>query len=503
MFLNSNGHGQALQFVMQGYSDSIKTKSSNQGSAMANAFNQGLSNAVQTHDNHEQALQNREATRLQNEYMNKTMQDRVRHQAQQTEANDLANDYTRRTLDDRIKHEGQRTTMNALEIQGKRLNNDYQAIKNEIANKTKGTEIDKMNWANKDSVSSSKLSEQKHGILLENYIGSTPVRQVGNKYQQLVSRKDSAGNTHQEWQDIDEATYNRQIEINSNINKNRRTLGKTDTTANEMTVAQQQAQQANAEVNKEMLNAQHAAIKETQKLLAGFSKNEIVGLINEAAREGQSYITIEGNNIDLSLAKQATGYGLGAANGGHIGTGVNINNNMTYKQQVADAIGILRNPDATEQQKANARNTLATEKDIKDLYKKIGAYALAGQQMEKIAEQDRLKTFVGFLGQYVGGDNAKQYGELSAAQSNILTSLGTSALKGTLSNMDMRIIRQQVSNLRKSGAFNEGVLVAALDKMIKDIEYSTENFGGVEVLTPKAQTQYYSFVKLRQALMER
>ena len=148
MFLNSNGHGQALQFVMQGYSDSIKTKSSNQGSAMANAFNQGLSNAVQTHDNHEQALQNREATRLQNEYMNKTMEDRIRHQAQQTEANDLANDYTRRTLDDRVKHEGQRTTMNALEIDGKRLNNNYQAKLNEEQRLTSDSRVNATNKQN-------------------------------------------------------------------------------------------------------------------------------------------------------------------------------------------------------------------------------------------------------------------------------------------------------------------------------------------------------------------
>ena len=87
-------------------------------------------------------------------------------------------------------------------------------------------------------------------------------------------------------------------------------------------------------------------------------------------------------------------------------------------------------------------------------------------------------------------------------QSNILTSLGTSALKGTLSNMDMNIIRKQVSDLRKVGAFNEGVLVSALNKMIKDIEYSTENFGEVQILTPMAQAQYNSFVKLRQALIE-
>ena len=504
-----DGNNQAMQLVMQGYSDSIRAKTSNQGLAMANAFNQGLSNAVQTHDNHEQAMQNREATRLQNEYMNKTMDDRVRHQAQQTKANDLANEYTERTLDDRVAHQEQQTIANGLANESQWLNNNFQEIKNEIADKTKGTEVDKINYANKASVADSKLSKERSEIFLESYTGSTPVRQVGGKYQKLTWRKDkNTGQTYQDWQDIDEATYNRQMEINSNINYNRRVLGKTDTTANEMAVAQQQAQQANSVVAREMGNANHAAIKETQKLFTeqNYTPNEIAVLINESERNQQSYITLSGGEkVDLLFAKQAIGYGLGGANGGGIGGGVSINNknDMTFREQVADAVKIFRDPNATEEQKEKARATLATEKDIKELYKKVGGYALAAEQMQQIAGQDRLNTFIGFLGQYVGGDNAKQYGELSAAQSNILTSLGTSALKGTLSNMDMNIIRKQVSDLRKSGAFNEGVLVSALNKMIKDIEYSTENFGGVQILTPMAQAQYNSFVKLRQALIER
>ena len=148
MFLNSNGYGQALQFLAQGYSDSIKAKTSNQGTAMANAFNQRLSNAVQTHDNHEQAMQNREMTRLQNEYMNRTMDDRVRHQAQQTEANDLSLDFTKKTQDDRVAHEEQRTLMNGLDIEGKWLNNNLQAMKNDTFKRTQESDIGATNAIN-------------------------------------------------------------------------------------------------------------------------------------------------------------------------------------------------------------------------------------------------------------------------------------------------------------------------------------------------------------------
>lgn len=145
---------------------------------------------------------------------------------------------------------------------------------------------------------------------------------------------------------------------------------------------------------------------------------------------------------------------------------------------------------------------LGTNKQIQDIYKRMGSYVIAANQMEKVKDQDRLNTLIGFLAQYVGGDSAKEYAKLNAYQSNILTSLGTSALKGALSNMDLSIIRRQVSDIRKSGAFNEGVLIQCLDKMMTDIDYSTRAFGGIQALDESTQAQYISFIKLRQALAE-
>lgn len=501
-----DGNNQAMQLVMQGYSDSIRAKTSNQGLAMANAFNQGLSNAVQTHDNHEQAMQNREMTRLQNEYMNRTMDDRVRHQAQQTKANDLANEYTERTLDDRVAHQEQQTIANGLANEAQFLNNNFQEIKNEIADKTKGTEVDKINYANKASVADSKLSKERSEIFLESYTGSTPVRQVGGKYQKLTWRKDkNTGQTYQDWQDIDEATYNRQMEINSNINYNRRVLGKTDTTANEMAVAQQQAQQANSVVAREMGNANHAAIKETQKLFTeqNYTPNEIAGLINESERNQQSYITLSGGEkVDLLFAKQAIGYGLGGANGGGIGGGVNVKNDIktTFKGELKNALDVLKNPNATPEQLSSARSALLQDKDVKAFNYKVNQYAHLAENAQDITEQDRLKTFQGFVSQYLGGEAASVYGNLKAKESMLLTGLATNALKGALTERDMQIVKKQVQDLRKSGGFNEGVLKAMLDKMIHEIQAGINTYETPNILAPENLKRFESIKVLRQAL---
>lgn len=499
-----DGNNQALQLVMQGYSDSIKANTSNQGTAMANAFNQGLSNAVQTHDNHEQAMQNREATRLQNEYMNKTMDDRVRHQAQQTEANDLANDYTRRTLDDRVAHEEQRTLMNGLEIEGKWLNNNYQAIKNEIADKTKGTEVDKINHANKASVADSKLSKERSEIFLENYTGSTPVRQVGGKYQKLTWRKDkNTGQTYQDWEDVDEATYNRQMEINSNINYNRRVLGKTDITANEMAVAQQ----ANSVVAREMGNRQEKAMQQMNDLLQNENQQVVRQEILAAKQTGQDTIVLNSSGQVVSvndpyLNAWAGLTPIGYHQSGGIGGGVNVKNDIktTFKEELRNALDVLKNPNATPEQLSSARSALLQDKDIKAFNYKVNQYAHLAENAQDITEQDRLETFQGFVTQYLGGKAASVYGNLKAKESMLLTGLATNALKGTLTERDMQIVKKQVQDLRKSGGFNEGVLKAMLDKMIDEIQAGINTYETPHILAPENLKRFESIKVLRQAL---
>lgn len=491
-----DGNNQAMQLVMQGYSDSIRAKTSNQGLAMANAFNQGLSNAVQTHDNHEQAMRNRALTDEQiqtakhnNAYLADTHDTRVAQTHQQEMMNDLDIKFKSDTHDYRVGQEQQ------AERQMK-LNNNYQAKLNEEQKLTSASRVNATNNQNYATSSQAKTSKKYSDMERANY-------EIENVY------TDGKGNYYynsKRTQAMDSATAEARMKRNAEKEQNRREYQNRFTSDNRQVVAGNQAQEAQNTFNMKMGDQQNKMYDEAKTSIqaSGDTYDDIVYKLGEAARNNESQITLRnGTKMSVEMASML-GNGMLRGNGGGIG-GVSINNknDMTFREQVADAVKIFRDANATEEQKEKARATLATEKDIKELYKKVGGYALAAEQMQQIAGQDRLNTFIGFLGQYVGGDNAKQYGELSAAQSNILTSLGTSALKGTLSNMDMNIIRKQVSDLRKSGAFNEGVLVSALNKMIKDIEYSTENFGGVQILTPMAQAQYNSFVKLRQALIER
>lgn len=491
-----DGNNQAMQLVMQGYSDSIRAKTSNQGLAMANAFNQGLSNAVQTHDNHEQAMRNRALTDEQiqtakhnNAYLADTHDTRVAQTHQQEMMNDLDIKFKSDTHDYRVGQEQQ------AERQMK-LNNNYQEKLNEEQKLTSASRVNATNNQNYATSSQAKTSKKYSDMERANYeIESVYTDGKGNYY--YDSKRTQA---------MDSATAEARMKRNAEKEQNRREYQKRFTSDNRQVVAGNQAQEAQNTFNMKMGDQQNKMYDEAKGAIqaSGDTYDDIVYKLGEAARNNESQITLRnGTKMSVEMASML-GNGMLRGNGGGIG-GVSINNknDMTFREQVADAVKIFRDANATEEQKEKARATLATEKDIKELYKKVGGYALAAEQMQQIAGQDRLNTFIGFLGQYVGGDNAKQYGELSAAQSNILTSLGTSALKGTLSNMDMNIIRKQVSDLRKSGAFNEGVLVSALNKMIKDIEYSTENFGGVQILTPMAQAQYNSFVKLRQALIER
>ena len=66
----------------------------------------------------------------------------------------------------------------------------------------------------------------------------------------------------------------------------------------------------------------------------------------------------------------------------------------------------------------------------------------------------------------------------------------------------MNLVKQQVTNIKKSGAFNAGALMQGLQKMIVDIENSTMGMGGIEMLRPEARKQYESMKMLYQALRD-
>lgn len=497
-----DGNNQALQLVMQGYSDSIRAKTSNQGLAMANAFNQGLSNAVQTHDNHEQAMQNREMTRLQNEYMNKTMDDRVRHQAQQTKANDLANEYTERTLDDRVAHQEQQTIANGLANESQWLNNNFQAMKNDTFKRTQESDIGATNAINysktADAQKQKTITEYEHAA----YKGTEQPLQDENGNYYLARYDKENGKSYRQY--IHEDDARRRIETNAQAAATRKATTQGETSRQQANTTGLQAQTAQNINNMNIQNQQKAQFDEAKTAIqaSGDTYDDIVYKLGEAARNNEFQITLRnGTKMSVEMASML-GNGMLRGNSGGIGGGVNVNNDIktTFKGELKKALDVLKNPNATPKELSSARSALLQDKDIKAFNYKVNQYAHLAENAQDITDQDRLKTFQGFVTQYLGGKAASVYGNLKAKESMLLTGLATNALKGTLTERDMQIVKKQVQDLRKSGGFNEGVLKAMLDKMIHEIQAGINTYETPNILAPENLKRFESIKVLRQAL---
>lgn len=496
MFLNSNGHGQALQFVMQGYSDSIKAKSSNQGSAMANAFNQGLSNAVQTHDAHEQALQNREATRLQNEYMNKTMEDRVRHQAQQTEANDLANDYTRRTLDDRVAHEGQRTTMNALEIDGKRLNNNYQAKLNEEQRLTSDSRVNATNNQNYAISSQAKLDKEHTDMQRANY-------EIEKVY------TDGKGNyfyDSQRTQAMDSATAQARMQRNAVKEQNRREYQNRFTSDNRQVVAGNQAQEAQNTFNMKIGDQQNQMYDEAKTAItqSGDNFNELYFKLGEASRNNESEITLRnGTKMSLPMAELLATQMLRGGNSGGIGGGININHadKSTIRERDIDAAYNLYH----DKDDPQARDRIAMQQKYKKEYgeisKSLESISHFSQIMQDLGDKNRASLAIGSLTRFIGG--GEDYAKFKVQNSITLASMAKQTFGGQISDRDMQIMMEQTAKMWESTPATMKRLEETLANQISILQGKIKGTPvGINIMTPEQQQQYIGLTKLYQAIMQ-
>ena len=488
-----DGNNQALQLVMQGYSDSIKAKTSNQGVAMANAFNQGLSNAVQTHDNHEQAMRNRALTDEQiqtakhnNAYLADTHDTRVAQTRQQEMMNDLDIKFKSDTHDYRVGQEQQ------AERQMK-LNNNYQEKLNEEQKLTSDSRVNATNNQNYATSSQAKTSEKYSDMERANY-------EIENVY------TDKKGNYYYDakrTQAMDSATAEARMKRNAQKEQNRREYQNRFTSDNRQVVAGNQAQEAQNTFNMKMGDQQNKMYDEAKGAIqaSGDTYDDIVYKLGEAARNNESQITLRnGTKMSVEMASML-GNGMLRGNGG-IGGGVNVNNHIktTFKEELKKALDVLKNPNATPEELSSARSALLQDKDVKAFNYKVNQYAHLAENAQDITEQDRLKTFQGFVTQYLDGEAASVYGNLKAKESMLLTGLATNALKGTLTERDMQIVKKQVQDLRKSGGFNEGVLKAMLDKMIHEIQAGINTYETPNILAPENLKRFESIKVLRQAL---
>lgn len=501
MFRDDNN--QALQLVMQGYSDSIRAKTSNQGLAMANAFNQGLSNAVQTHDNHEQAMQNREMTRLQNEYMNKTMDDRVRHQAQQTKANDLANEYTERTLDDRVAHQEQQTIANGLANEAQFLNNNFQAMKNDTFKRTQESDIgatNAINYANAAAADKQKtITEYEHAA----YKGTEQPLQDENGNYYLARYDKENGKSYRQY--IHEDDARRRIETNAQAAATRKATTQGETSRQQANTTGLQTQTAQNINNMNIQNQQKAQFDEAKTTIqaSGDTYDEIFYKLGEAARNNESQITLRnGTKMSVEMASML-GNGMLRGNSGGIGGGININHadKSTIRERDIDAAYNLYD----DKDDPQARDRIAMQQKYKKEYgeisKSLESIGHFSQIMQDLGDKNRASLAIGSLTRFIG--SGEDYAKFKAQNSITLASMAKQTFGGQISDRDMQIMREQTAKMWESTPATMARLEQTLANQISTLKGKIKGTPiGINIMTPEQQQQYIGLTQLYQAIMQ-
>lgn len=499
-----DGNNQALQLVMQGYSDSIRAKTSNQGLAMANAFNQGLSNAVQTHDNHEQAMQNREMTRLQNEYMNKTMDDRVRHQAQQTKANDLANEYTERTLDDRVAHQEQQTIANGLANESQWLNNNFQAMKNDTFKRTQESDIGATNAINysktADAQKQKTITEYEHAA----YKGTEQPLQDENGNYYLARYDKENGKSYRQY--IHEDDARRRIETNAQAAATRKATTQGETSRQQANTTGLQAQTAQNTFNMKMGDQQNKMYDEAKTAIqaSGDTYDDIVYKLGEAARNNEFQITLRnGTKMSVEMASMLGNGMLRGNSSGGIGGGININHadKSTIRERDIDAAYNLYD----DKDDPQARDRIAMQQKYKKEYgeisKSLESIGHFSQIMQDLGDKNRASLAIGSLTRFIG--SGEDYVKFKAQNSITLASMAKQTFGGQISDRDMQIMREQTAKMWESTPATMARLEQTLANQISTLKGKIKGTPiGINIMTPEQQQQYIGLTQLYQAIMQ-
>ena len=490
-----DGNNQALQLVMQGYSDSIRAKTSNQGLAMANAFNQGLSNAVQTHDNHEQAMRNRALTDEQiqtakhnNAYLADTHDTRVAQTHQQEMMNDLDIKFKSDTHDYRVGQEQQ------AERQMK-LNNNYQAKLNEEQKLTSASRVNATNNQNYATSSQAKTSKKYSDMGRANY-------EKENVY------TDGKGNYYYDskrTQAMDSATAEARMKRNAEKEQNRREYQNRFTSDNRQVVAGNQAQEAQNTFNMKMGDQQNKMYDEAKTAIqaSGDTYDDIVYKLGEAARNNEFQITLRnGTKMSVEMASML-GNGMLRGNSGGIGGGININHadKSTIRERDIDAAYNLYD----DKDDPQARDRIAMQQKYKKEYgeisKSLESIGHFSQIMQDLGDKNRASLAIGSLTRFIG--SGEDYVKFKAQNSITLASMAKQTFGGQISDRDMQIMREQTAKMWESTPATMARLEQTLANQISTLKGKIKGTPiGINIMTPEQQQQYIGLTQLYQAIMQ-
>lgn len=501
-----NGNNQAMQFMVQGYSDSIKAN--DKLSLATDKAMKNLSGITNDYYNQEATKANTRLTdantqgvNLQNEYYEKTMDDRVGLVNTQRKAADLAHKFNEDTYENNVELSNQQvreiTLKNDLDDallphrvrnakltnQGIKHDNTAKKIKNYIGENTKVSQVGAINAANKESETKSNLETDITTYKHQAYKPLSFVKGSDGKYYDYAIKDSKSG----------KVTYGREI---SPEEAERRALHNQKIYDNQNAVRENQAMTYHQAVSEQ--NAQHAANQNAMMdANAGYQQREefdemvrnsgmsyqqiaqeTADYMNSPSYDGSGNIALSNGyrfNLNSALGNMITGNGSFAVNNSNNMSnfqGVKVetpNRALKAGEQIYESINDGYSTEGLTNDEIEAKNNFMKALNILSSGEKNAIAKDANSIMQNqflLEDIPRLNSdanafnkFVTAVGQYIPGLN--QAGKEAAAKTYIQNAYSLQMAKqnisGAASDRDMAAVKQMAFNFLKNKGYNERI----------------------------------------------
>lgn len=484
-----NGNNQAMQFIAQGYSDSIKTYNDQSAGNLMKNLN-GLTNS---YFQNEASIENTEGQRLQNHYNRENMQTALDQQKEILKHQQLGNEYDSRTMNDRVRNVTYLTNINQDEAKHSRetLGYDYNTGKATgrgrigATNTESGIVIDtgktKTNMLNAQQIEAKKkadlgseITDNQH----DNFRG-IPIYydKQGNAYENLVYKDGKLIGYGKKLDD----NRRQQIEAHNNkVKQNKLDVGAEFMARNNASKEANIYSELNSKNQSQIADNQFKSVQELQDVMkkTGTSNLRLAEIVNQAMQVGSQNVTIGDKEFDtMTLYNTLQGYPLGASN-------MNVNGNTNIQNVTMPKPNLLvdardsalaineisqmpsEQQDAffTSSQGREAVNNLVntnptTRNKVVEYQGNIESLGYVTNDIQAL-QGHRLKAGIGKFTKLLGLNDEAEAMNIMAKYANSNSIIETlKGLKGAASDRDMALVAKNAFSLWQSDTANAQVML--------------------------------------------
>lgn len=495
-----NGNNQAMQFMMQGYSDSIKTHNDQSAGNLMKNIN-GLTNS---YFQNESSIQNTEAQRLSNHFNRENMTTALKQQEEKLREQKLANEFNEKTFDDRASIVNSNARIGKTEATfGERTLDKAADAKNALSQTTIDTaksETNKINAENYYKTADANFNKDQTTIW-HNTIQyqEEPLKDSNGNYYFMVDGKAKYISQARAQEIFD---FNKQVEIN------RRNLAHTYTEDNIDKLTSSQANAAQNKVAATAADIQAQMQAETIEKLrnSGADLSYLEDATRRAFEDGSKYVILpNGQPMPITQAMAVIGNGAVYQPIGYSQQNVNLSGEL--------GLGIKSTDKQLQAQRFNQMNNPENDPD-KKLY--IDYYHGGDTSKRKIADSNinlvvkndnllqdinsimndsnRVQLWLGGLQQFapsIFGSKASA----STALVNYVESdqiiTGMKDITGAASDRDAKKLQEKTTDLfKKNDAYNNQITYALNRQKLQKYEEIMRGLGDTK-LTGKSLEAIY------------